>query len=180
MTTLLYNPTITSFTPASGPAGTTITVTGTHLLQSTGANALAVTYGNLNANSNNPITYITPATNTATSLSFVVPAKAESAYFDITTDIGPVESVSQFVVTPHVTSYTPTASHVGSFITITGSDLKDSTVTVNGIAASLVVNGYGALMVQIPVGATTGTVVVTTTKNNITTTNTCTPALTIS
>ena len=180
MATILYNPTITSFTPASGPAGTTVTVTGTNLLQSIGAGALKLAYGNIGANSNDPIKYITPATNTATTLSFVVPATAVSGAFVITTDVGSAHSATKFVVTPKVNTMTPTSASVGSLITIAGSHLKDSTVTVNGIAAPIVVNGYGALLVQVPVGATTGNVVVTTVKNNISTSNTCTPALTIS
>lgn len=172
----LYNPTITSFSPESGPVGTTVTITGTHLLNSTGDPAVSVYFGNLFANSPVPAQEVTPSTNTATSIVFDIPAKSITGFMGVVTDVGAIESETKFEVTPGVTSYSPETAHVNEFITILGTGLAGSTVTIDDIDAELVYSFNDMIVVKIPATATTGCDVVVTTGKTVTT---CTPALTI-
>ena len=180
---IVNNPTITGFTPAYGPAGTTVTVTGTNLLDSDGTPANCVMFGNLFGNTDTPAQVVVPTVNTATSLQFVVPTHVKSGPVTVTTDFGgQVDSGSTpFVVTHGITSYAPTAAHVGNLITLTGSDLKEGvTATIEGVVAPIVSAQYGSLTLQVPVGAVTGPIVLSKTKNNVVYTVTATPNLTIS
>jgi len=82
-------PTITGFTPAAGPAGTALTVTGTNFNSAPGA-----TMVRLNQN---------PATTTlvtTTQLAFAVPAATGSGRIRVTTSAGSAVSLADFVVPP--------------------------------------------------------------------------------
>ncbi len=77
-------PTITSFNPASGPQGSTLTVTGTGLLGTT-----SVRFGEL------PAAFVV---NSATQLSVTVPRGASTHQLRVTTPIGTVLSATAFGV----------------------------------------------------------------------------------
>ena len=79
-------PKITSFTPATGPVGTSVTLTGTGL-----TGATAVTFFN-----NKPGTI---TANTATSVTATVPAGATSGTITITTPTGKATTTKKFGVT---------------------------------------------------------------------------------
>lgn len=77
-------PTITSFTPSSGPVGTTVTITGTNLTGS------VVKFNNTTA---------TVSVNTATSITCTVPSGATSGTITATTGDGTATSATSFTVT---------------------------------------------------------------------------------
>ncbi|MVN76586.1 T9SS type A sorting domain-containing protein [Hymenobacter sp. HMF4947] len=120
-------PVIASFTPASGPVGTTVTVTGTNL---TGATALT-----LNGAAVTGFTVVN-----ATTLTFVVPAGATSGTIAVTTPGGTATSTSAFSVTapvaaPTITSFTPTTGSAGTTVTITGTGFTGATAVSIGSLA---------------------------------------------
>src|SRR5919109_186057 len=87
-------PTITSFTPTSGPVGTSVTITGTNF-----TGATSVTFNNVAAT--------TFTVNSATQITATVPTTATSGPIKVTTPGGSVTSTTNFTVsTPHTRSVT--------------------------------------------------------------------------
>ncbi len=82
-------PTISSFTPTSGAAGTTVTVTGTNFDTAAGATTVKL----------NGVTATATVTND-TSLAFTVPAAAASGKVTATTSTGTGTSATDFIVPP--------------------------------------------------------------------------------
>jgi hypothetical protein len=147
-------PTVTSFSPASGPIGSSITLTGTNL-----AGTTQVTFNG------RPAASFT--VNSATSVTAVVPAGATSGLIGVTTLPGmSTTSVTSFTVpVPVVTSLSPTQGPAGTVVTVTGTGFLDATqVMFAGMTATgFVVNAAGTqLTVAAPAGVSTGPVVVTT------------------
>lgn len=147
-------PTITSFTPTSGPIGTMVTLTGSNF---TGAT-------NISFNGTSALTFNVVS---ATSAMATVPVGASTGAISITTPGGTVFSASVFTVTvpaPTLTSLSPTSGAVGTVVTLTGSGFTGATgVSVNGAPALTfnVVNASTATA-TVPAGATTGNVTLTT------------------
>ncbi|WP_426491297.1 beta strand repeat-containing protein [Hymenobacter sp. 102] len=145
-------PVITSFSPASGPAGTRVTVQGLNL---TGTNQ--VTFGTATTSA------ITG--NSATQFSVTVPSGAGSGPIRVRTTAGTAVSTTPYTIpSPVLTALSPTSGPANTIVTITGTDLNDATsVTFNGKAASyFFANSATSLSVYSPTGVTTGPVVVTT------------------
>jgi hypothetical protein len=147
-------PTITSFTPASGPVGTSVSITGSNLTSATGLtlNGTAVPLANI-------------TTNTATSLIFTVPTGATTGVLRVTTAAGTsAASSTVLTITPGITSFTPTSGGAGTSVTITGTNLSGATaVRFNGVVQTVMgTNTAISLTVNVPAGATTGTLTVTT------------------
>jgi IPT/TIG domain len=113
------------FTPASGPTGQTITITGAGL-----DDATSVDFGGGKSAS---------ATNqTATSLKVVVPAGATSGPLTVHTPEGTAATSASFTVTFSVTGFTPSAATYNHDVEITGIGLTGvSAVSVNGLACSI-------------------------------------------
>ena len=82
-------PTITSFTPTSAPAGTTIAVTGTNFNTTAGATTVAL----------NGVSASATVTST-TALTFIVPTGASSGAIAATTSVGTGTSTTDFIVPP--------------------------------------------------------------------------------
>jgi IPT/TIG domain len=78
-------PTITKFSPKSGPKATVVTITGTNL-----EGAISVTFNGKSAKI---------SSDTATSLTVKVPAKATTGKIVVTTQGGSVTSTKNFKVT---------------------------------------------------------------------------------
>jgi photosystem II stability/assembly factor-like uncharacterized protein len=110
---LVSAPTISSFTPTSGPVGTVVTVTGTHF---TGATAVAF-HGT-------PVAKFSAASDTR--ITVTVPAGATSGAISVTTPGGSASSTTSFsvVVTPKVTlklsGLKKGALKLGKRLTVTG------------------------------------------------------------
>src|SRR5205814_2367234 len=99
-------PTITSFTPGSGPVGTSVTINGTNF---TGASA--VLFNGTSASF---------TVNSATAITATVPAGATSGPISVTTPGGTASSAASFTVInpPTITSFTPGSGPVGTSVTI--------------------------------------------------------------
>lgn len=152
-------PTITSFTPASGPVGTVVVVTGTNF---TGATAVSIN------GTAAPFTV-----NSATDISATVAAGTTSGLVSVATPAGTAVSATPFVVgvPPTITSFTPTSGptgtttgSVGTTVVITGTNFTGATqVTFNGTSAPIYFVGSATqITVLVPAGATTGPITVTT------------------
>ena len=145
-------PTVTSFTPTSGPAGTPVTVTGSAF-----TGATSVTFGGASAS------YVVDSN---TQISATVPAAATTGPIAVTTPSGTGTSANSFTVPqppPTVTSFTPTSGSAGTLVTLTGSALTGATsVTFGGASASYVVDSNTQISATVPAAATTGPIAVTT------------------
>ncbi|MDO7873517.1 IPT/TIG domain-containing protein, partial [Hymenobacter sp. ASUV-10] len=145
-------PTITSFSPPSGPVGTSVLVSGTNL-----AGATAVTVNG---------TAGTITANTATSLTFTIGAGSTTGLIRITTPVGIVASATSFTVAPlpTISSFSPASGPAGQTVTVTGTNFTGATsVTLNGAAITgfTIVNGT-TITFTVPAGSSTGVIRVTT------------------
>ncbi len=146
-------PTITSFTPAIGPVGTSVTITGTNL-----GSATSVKFNGTTA----AIT-----SNTATQIVATVPTGATTGPITVTTAGGTGISSTNYTVgaatVPTITSFSPNSGPVGTSVTITGTNLTGATaVKFNGTTATITSNTATQIVTTVPAGATTGKITVTT------------------
>src|SRR5207302_305239 len=149
--TVINPPTITSFTPASGPVGTSVTISGTNFTGTT-----LVAFNGASA---------TFTVNSATSIQATVPSGATTGTIGVTTPGGTATSAGSFTVInpPSITSFTPPIGPVGISVTINGTDFTGATaVTFNGVSATFTVNSATSIQATVPASATTGPVSVTT------------------
>ncbi|GAB2702909.1 hypothetical protein GCM10011495_00090 [Hymenobacter frigidus] len=149
-------PTITSFSPPSGPAGTVVTVLGSNFTGVT-----AVTFNGTAAASFTAVS--------ATQLTAIVAAGSTTGLVTITAPTGTATSVTPFFVgfPPTITSFAPTSGPIGTTVVITGTNLTGATqVTFNGTSAPVfTVNSATQITATVPVGAITGPIGVTTPIN---------------
>jgi hypothetical protein len=160
-------PTITTFTPASGPVGTTVTITGTNFSTTAASNTVAF----------NGTTSIVTAS-TATSITTTVPAGATTGAITVTVAGNTATSATNFTVTaplPTITSFTPASGSVGTTVTITGTNFSttpaNNTVQFNGTTAFVTASTATSITTTVPTGAITGKISVTVGGNIATSTN---------
>ena len=146
----LVTPQITGFSPASGVVGTSVTITGVSLTQTT-----AVTIGTKAA---------AFTVNSDTQVTATVPPGAKTGKaITVTTAGGAATSKAKFIVRPLVKTFTPSSGPVGTSVTITGNSFTGTTkVTFGGVAAT----SYKAINdttvdALVPTGAVTGLIAVT-------------------
>jgi hypothetical protein len=147
-------PSISSFTPASGPVGTSVDVQGTNL---TGATSVKF-------NGTPDPSFVV---NSSTDVTAHVPAGATSGPISVTSPGGTANSSSSFTVTaspPTISSFTPSSGPVGTGVDIQGTNFTGATrVTFNGASdSSFAVNSATDITAHVPAGATTGPITVTT------------------
>jgi hypothetical protein len=147
-------PTITSFTPTSGPVGTSVTVTGTGF-----TGATSVTFGAIAATS---FTVVSDTQFTA-----VVPSGFAHSPIKVTTPGGTGASATNFNVTepvPTITSFDPPSGPVGTSVTVTGSNFTTATSVRFGslAAATFTVDSDSQITAIVPSGAIDSYVKVTT------------------
>ena len=145
-------PSIISFTPTSGPAGTVVTITGTNF-----TGATAVSFGGVAAASF--------TVNSATSITATVASGAISGNVTVAAPTG-TASRAWFTVIPApptITSFTPTSGASGTSVTITGTNFSEVTaVSFGGTnASSFTVNSPTSITAIVGSGAS-GNVAVTT------------------
>ena len=147
-------PTVTSFSPTSGPAGTGVTITGTGF---TGATAVKFN-----------VTNASYTFNSDTQITATVPSGATTGKISVTTPGGTGTSATNFTVTgggggPTITSFTPTSGPVGKIVTINGTGFTGATaVKFNGTsAATWFLSSATKILARVPTGATTGPISVT-------------------
>lgn len=148
-------PTITSFTPATGPAGTSVTITGSALLGAT-----AVVFNGVNAASF--------TVGSDTQISAVVPFGATTGPIAVTTPDGTAISAENYTVLggplPTITSFSPQSGGVGASVTINGQNLSGTTsVTFAGTSATFTISNSGRrITAVVPAGAASGPIAITT------------------
>lgn len=142
-------PTITGFTPASGVAGTTVTVTGTGFSSS----IASVTLGGVTV----------PASTgdlvSATELTFPVPAAAVTGPIAIASAAGTAVSATDFKVAPSITTLSPVTGSAseGTPVTITGSGLLGiSAIAFGSVEATPTTQTATEIIVPVPAGAPVG------------------------
>ncbi len=149
-------PVIRSFTPISGPVGTTVTINGSGL---TGASSVKF---------NGKAAAFSVAS--AAKITATVPSGATSGSISIIAPGGLVTSSAKFTVSttttpslPSISSFSPASGAVGTTVTITGANFTGATsVKFNGTAAAFTVVSATKITATVPSGATTGTIKVTT------------------
>src|SRR6266480_4953748 len=149
--TVINPPTISSFTPSSGPVGTSVTISGTNF-----NGATAVLFNSVSASF---------TVSSATAITATVPAGVSSGPISVTTSDGTASSAGSFTVInpPTITSFTPGSGPVGTSVTISGTNFTGaSAVLFNGTSASFTVNSATSIAATVPSGATTGPISVTT------------------
>ncbi len=145
-------PTVSSFNPTSGVAGTQVTITGTGF---TGASTVAF-------NGTSAPGFVVDS---STQIHVNVPAGATTGPIAVTSPAGTGTSAASFTVldTPVVTSFTPTSGPVGTAVTVNGTGFTGaSLVTFNGTSASFLEVSDAELTATVPTGATSGPIAVTT------------------
>jgi hypothetical protein len=146
-------PSIASFTPTTGPVGSTVVITGRNL-----TGATQVTFNGTVA----PVYSV----NSATQITVVVPIGATTGPVAVTTVFGTGTSVANFTIppAPAITSFTPTSGLPGTVVVITGSNFTGATqVAFNGTFATVfTVNSDSQITATVPTGATTGYITVIT------------------
>ncbi len=142
--TVISAPTITNFTPTSGPAGTSVTITGTNLAGVTG-----VRFGTGTLTTN----FVSQS---ATSLTVRVPVVSSTGVITLTSNTGAtVSTATNFTYTPRPAGLTATLSPAGPLdvcaartLTATASSPAFATGTgFNGAVQSVVVQADGKVLV---------------------------------
>jgi hypothetical protein len=138
-------PTITSFSPSVGAAGTNVVINGANL------------------NVGTPVVKFNGATSTSVSgvtanqLTATVPSSATSGAITVTTTDGTATSLTLFYLAPRIVSFTPTNSAPGTTVTLNGTNFTDATsLKFNGTIASFSVSNNNVILATVPSGFTTG------------------------
>jgi hypothetical protein len=166
-------PTITSISPTSGKAGTSVTISGSLFGATQGTSKVT-----FNSQTATPTSWATGT--------IVVPAPTGVTTGNVVVTVGGVASNGVlFVAAPAISSLSPTSGAVTAPVTITGTNFGpapgSSTVTFNGTAATPTSWSNTSIVAPVPSGATTGSVVVTVSgvaSNAITFTVTAAPVIT--
>jgi uncharacterized delta-60 repeat protein len=146
---LIKTPVINSFTPSSGPAGTSVTLNSANFTGTTNVKFNGVTAG---------YTIIS-----ATQIKSNVPAGATTGKINVTNGFGTEQSSTDFLVSPRIDSFSPTSGPVGTLVTITGKAFSGATaVQFNGTLAEFTVVSATQITATVPDGATSGVISVTT------------------
>jgi uncharacterized repeat protein (TIGR03803 family) len=107
---------------------------------------------------------VVPHVDSDTYLIARVPNGARSGTLTVTTPSGIIPSMTSFLVTPKISSFTPTSGPVGTVVTVYGQSFTGATkVTFGGISTTtFTVIRDGWLTATVPTGALTGKIQVTT------------------
>src|SRR5207245_2788420 len=141
----LTPPTITGFSPTSGPVGTSVTISGTKL-----TGATSVTFNGMSA---------TFTVTSDTAIQATVPAGATTGPLSVRTRGGGAATAGAAppLSPPTITGFTPTSGPVGTSVTISGTNFTGATsVSFNGVSATFTVTSDTAIRATVPAGATTG------------------------
>lgn len=151
---------ITIFTPASGPVGTVVIITGSGFNTTAGLNAVFF---------NNTAATVTAAT--STQLTVTVPAGSATGKITMKANGNTVVSVTDFTVTStppsggfNITGFSPGSATVGSTVVINGTGFNPTstldTVYFNGSAAIVTDATANQITAIISYAATTGKIIV--------------------
>ena len=160
-------PTITGFSPSSGPAGTSVVITGTNF-----GGVKYVKFGGVTS---------TFTLNSPTQITAKVAAAAVTGPITAVSTSGTATSATPFTVTsgssaPTITSFSPASGPAGTDVLVNGTNLTSvSGVTFGGVAAvTFAANSNTQVEVIVPSGAVTGTITITTPSGTATSSGTYT------
>ncbi len=163
--TITTGPVALNLSPASGPVGTVVTITGDNF--GTSAADLSVTFASLTGTVAGTITSVSNG-----SIQVTVPATALTGSVVVTRTgaAAGTSTAGTFSVTPVVSSLSPTSGAEGSAVTITGTGLGNASwVSFNGVrvqSRNFTSTNYttqpNTITLNVPLGASTGPVVVAT------------------
>lgn len=147
-------PRLTTFSPATGVVGSTVTLTGTNF-----TGLISVTFPGANSTLiSAPVTSLV-----ATQMTVLVPTNAITGTITVTTPGGVIASSGNFTVTPRVDSFTPLIGPSGTTVTVRGRSFTNATaVRFNGQNAGFSSVTDTQLVAVVPNGATTGPLTVVT------------------
>ena len=147
-------PTISSFSPSSGTAGTSVTITGENFSTTAASNSVAF---------NGTSATVTSAK--STEIVATVPSGATTGRISVTVNNLTATSSSDFTVTPSITSFSPTSGSVGTTVTITGTGfdtaMANDVAKFNGVTAAVTGATSTEIVTTVPSGATTGQITIT-------------------
>ena len=157
-TPLLTLPSISSISPSSGNAGTTVTITGSNF--ETTASDNTVKFNGMAA---------TVTSASSTSLIVIAPAGGSTGTIRVSTSSGSVNGPTFTYLAlqvPTIVSITPDSASVGTTVTITGTNFKttatDNTVKFNGVVATVTSATATTIVTTVPTSGTSGNITVTT------------------
>jgi hypothetical protein len=158
------SPTLAGFSPASGVVGDEITITGTNF---------GTTLADITVKINGSAAEV--KTVSATQISVVVPAEANTGKIVVTVKDKSLTSVDNFaILAPTIASFTPTIGAQNVSVVITGTNFSDilaqNIVKFNGVAGTVTATTGPELTVTMPAGVTTGKVSVKVGPNTATST----------
>jgi hypothetical protein len=152
-------PTITSFTPTSGPDGTSITITGNNFGFPQGSNTVMI-------NGTTATVTSWPTTVPGTSITCTVANGTTSGPLTVNMGSGTATGASFTDTSPHITSLSPTSGSAGTSVTITGTNFNavaaNNTVKFGSLTATVTSASTTQLVVTAPANVASGSVVVTT------------------
>jgi gliding motility-associated-like protein len=147
---IIPQPVISSFTPTSGPIGTTVTINGSNF--STTPENNIVKFGNIQA---------TVISATETQLTVTVPTMGSGGY-QLSVTVNSMtgfsnEPFSIIILQPVITFFTPTSGPIGTTVTITGSNFsstpENNIVRFGDIQAMIISATETQLTVTVPEGS---------------------------
>lgn len=151
--TVKPRPVITSFSPTTGPVGSTVTITGQHF-----TTASKVLFGPAEA-----VSFTVVSDNIITAVAGVGYSGPITVYNDIASGVSNEYFYFQYAP-PEITSFTPTSGATGTQVTITGKNFYPEITTVyfgNKGASKVVVNSETSMTATVGAG-NSGDVMVTT------------------
>ena len=156
--------TLSGFAPASGPAGSPVTLTGTGFGASAAQNTVSF---------NGVVATVTAAS--ATSLTVTVPAGASTGRIAVTAGGNSIASAQDFVVTsagaPTIATFTPVSGPAGTVVTVNGTNFTPAagatTVKLNQTPATVSSVTAANLDFTVPPGTGSGKIRVTTTGGSV-------------
>lgn len=153
--TFISPPAFSSVSPASGGAGTTVTINGSNF-----SNATSVKFGTAPASSF--------TVNSATKITAVV-AAGSSDGVTVTTPGGTTTSnLFSFTAPPVITGTSTMKGGNNSFITIQGTNLTGAQVTIGGVPASVTYNDTNQIYATLGSGGSSGDIVIVTPGGTVT------------
>ena len=161
---IIPQPVISSFTPASGPIGTTVTINGSNFSTTPGNNT--VNFGNIQA---------TVISSTETQITVTVPTMGSGGY-QLSVTVNSMTGYSNepfniIILQPVINSFTPSSGIVGTTVTINGSNFsttpENNIVRFGNIQATVISATETQLTVTVPEGS--GNYQLSVTVNNMTT-----------
>jgi uncharacterized repeat protein (TIGR01451 family) len=144
-------PAVTTISPAQGPPGTQVTITGTGFSTATNVFFTVTTL---------PADFMVTSD---TRMVAVVPPDAVSGQIHVRNPTGDGASGGNFLVSPRITDFAPGRSATNMVVTINGFNFESATnVQFNGGSAQFAITAPGQIRATVPFGATNGPITVST------------------